>query len=142
MINYKNTQEGYEADRTTVSYSWGKTCLTQAHQGMVGVKPKVNRKESQFHSTVFCLTSTLLPGENTDSFFITFFSLKLVVTEDLLIFQNLQSPLYDHYTTCLRLLQARSCTHLAGLGDTCAATAAFLSNHPTHSMVQGRGQEQ
>lgn len=64
MINYKNIQEGYEADCTTVSYSWGKTCVTQVHQGTVGVRPEVNREDSM-HRTALCLASAWLPGENT-----------------------------------------------------------------------------
>lgn len=55
MINYKNIQERYEADYTTISYSWGKTCLSQEHQGSLGVKPKVNSQEPQLHGTVFLL---------------------------------------------------------------------------------------
>lgn len=55
MINYKNIQERYEADYTTISYSWGKTCLSQEHQGTLGVKPKENSQEPQLHGTDFLL---------------------------------------------------------------------------------------
>lgn len=54
MINYKNTQEGYEADCTTYSHiPGGRLEFSQTHQETDRAEQKVNKKESQWNP-VFC----------------------------------------------------------------------------------------
>lgn len=139
MINYKNIQEGYEADCTTVSYSWGKTCVTQVHQGTVGVRPEVNREDSM-HRTVLCLASAWLPGENTK------------VSPTSFSWSNQEWPrtcsvpgLAKQPPRPLPRVPETAPVQERGLHpspwaweNTCPTPAAFLSNHPTAAQARKR----
>lgn len=136
MINYKNTQEGYEADCTTVSYSWGRPAPHNCTRGS-GVKPKVNRGDLNF--TV--QASAWLPPSSPEKIQTVsptpFFSLKLGVTEDRLVFigpvKSPPWPLLSWPETASGWEWARN--HLTGLGGTPALSQLlfFPATQTQHS---------
>lgn len=133
MINYKNIPEGYEADRATVSCSWGKTCATQVHQGTVWIKPEVNREDSDsIHRTAFCLASAWLPGENTVS--PTSFSWSKQKWPRTCSDPGLAKPppcLLPHVPETAPVQERGLHPSPWAWENTCPTPAAFLSNHPT-----------